>query len=566
MSLDIVKKEIFRFLESSTPEVLAIKGAWGVGKTYTWNKFLLEAKEDKKIACKKYSYVSLFGINSLDSFRYTIFEQLINIQLIGTEPSLETFKDNWTGVSASFGKKIAKYASDLPYLKKFIPTIESISFLAVKDTLICVDDFERKGSSLTPKDILGVLSELKERKNCKIILILNDESFDNKELAKEYERYKEKVVDIELQFNPTSEECVNIAYNGNEWQINQLKRFTTLLNIRNIRVLKKVQRLAELVYPVIEEYEEEVRSQVLHSLCLFSLCFYCSKDNEDIPTLEYVTTRGYRSLGLGKKEEKTEVEKKWDSMMQHYQYYVTDELDLEIKKAVLTGYFVEDEVNTKASLKNKEVIASKSEGSFSKAWELYHYSLDENQDEVVESLFSSLTENAEYISPNNLNGTVTLFRDLGEDEKASQMIDIYIEKRKKHPKIFNLEDIYNNPFSGDIQDAEVRGKFKETWRKSVEEENPKDVLERLGKTNGWNDKDVVTLRNTTSEQFYNIFKGINDKSLPLVIEAAQRLGNYDSKKPEGGEILQNVTEALTKIGGECEINKRRVKRYGIEIK
>jgi len=44
MSLEIVKKEIFRFLESDTPEVLAIKGAWGVGKTYTWNKFILEAK------------------------------------------------------------------------------------------------------------------------------------------------------------------------------------------------------------------------------------------------------------------------------------------------------------------------------------------------------------------------------------------------------------------------------------------------------------------------------------------------------------------------------------------
>ena len=130
MSLNIVKKEIFRFLESSTPEVLAIKGAWGVGKTFAWNKFLLEAKEDKKIACKKYSYVSLFGINSLDSFRYTVFEQLINIKLIGTEPSLETFKDNWAGVSASFGKKIAKYAGELPYLKKFFPTIESIFILS----------------------------------------------------------------------------------------------------------------------------------------------------------------------------------------------------------------------------------------------------------------------------------------------------------------------------------------------------------------------------------------------------------------------------------------------------
>jgi len=560
MSIEVIKKQIRCFLENTSPEVMAIKGDWGVGKTYSWKKFLKEYKT--KISFDRYSYVSLFGVNSLEALKFSIFENVVKKELIGTEASLETFNENTLSVLETVGRKSSSYFGKIPFTKNFTPALESISFLSIKNTLICIDDLERKGNKLDVKDILGLISLLKEQKSCKIVLLLND----GEDGLDDYEKYREKVIDLELKFNPTSEECVNIAYSGDNWLINELKQLTIRLDIRNIRVLKKIQRLADFVFPIIEEYEEEVRSQVLHSLCFFSLCFYCSKDNDDIPTLEYATTRGYRSLGLGKKEEKTEIQKKWDSMMQHYQYYVTDELDLEIKKAVLTGYFVEDEVKTKALLKNKEVIASKSEGSFSKAWELYHYSFDENQDEVVESLFKSLTENAEYISSNNLNGTVSLFRELREDKKASQMIDIYIEKRKKHPKIFNLGDIHSNPFSGDIQDKEVRSKFKEAWSESVEVEDPKDVLERLGKSNGWNDKDVVTLRNTTSEQFYNIFKNIKNESLHLVIEAAQRLGNYDSQKPEGGEILQNVTEALTKIGGECEINKRRVKRFGIDIK
>lgn len=37
MSLSKVEIKISDFLSTNTPEVMAIKGAWGVGKTFTWN-------------------------------------------------------------------------------------------------------------------------------------------------------------------------------------------------------------------------------------------------------------------------------------------------------------------------------------------------------------------------------------------------------------------------------------------------------------------------------------------------------------------------------------------------
>ena len=104
--------------------------------------------------------------------------------------------------------------------------------------------------------------------------------------------------------------------------------FPGLWHCRN---LKKTQHLSQSIYPLIQELEGEVKTQVIHSLVIFCWCFYCSKDNENIPTLEYVTGRGYKSLGIGKKVEKTESEKAWDGILQHYNYYVTDEFDLEIK-------------------------------------------------------------------------------------------------------------------------------------------------------------------------------------------------------------------------------------------
>lgn len=67
MSLEFIKEQLSDFISSTEPEVMAIQGEWGIGKTYTWNTFLKDNKD--KVAFNRYSYVSLFGINSLDSLK-----------------------------------------------------------------------------------------------------------------------------------------------------------------------------------------------------------------------------------------------------------------------------------------------------------------------------------------------------------------------------------------------------------------------------------------------------------------------------------------------------------------
>ena len=59
-ALSLLREEIFRFLETDTPEVLCIKGKWGVGKTYTWETLLKEAQQSSKVKLQSYSNVSLY--------------------------------------------------------------------------------------------------------------------------------------------------------------------------------------------------------------------------------------------------------------------------------------------------------------------------------------------------------------------------------------------------------------------------------------------------------------------------------------------------------------------------
>jgi len=323
MSIEIIKSQIDKFLGSETPEVMVIKGKWGVGKTYSWNKFLLEAKNNNRIKLKKYSYVSLFGINSLDAFKYAIFENVVDQKLIGTEATIETFTNNFGSVSKSVGTKVL----DLFKSKSTTHAIESLAFLSLSNIIICIDDLERTRANLFPKDVLGLVSLLKEQKKCKVVLLLND----GEDGLEDYVKYREKVIDFEMEFSPTAAESAKIAFDGTElssFAVKVLKESSVKLNIRNIRVLKKIERLIKLVIPYLAEYEQEITDQVIQSLVLFSWCYYCEK-SDGAPPLSFVITLEYSLLfGISIETEDSDEHKKWKPTISEYGYLLIDELDL----------------------------------------------------------------------------------------------------------------------------------------------------------------------------------------------------------------------------------------------
>lgn len=555
MSIEVIKQQIQKFLIDGTPEVLAIKGAWGIGKTYSWKKFLGEAKANKMIILDRYAYVSLFGVNSLDSLKQTIFECVINKDLIGTEPSLETFKANITAVSSSFGRKTLDFFSSIPLIKNFASTIDSLSFLSLSKTLICIDDIERRSSKLEIKDVMGLISQLKEQKKCKIVLLLNDEE----DGLNEYHTLREKVIDIELKFAPTASECSAIAFDTQDKTHTTLRELSEKLDIKNIRILKKIEKLVNLAIPLSKDYEEEVQKQFIHSITLFTWCYFNS--TQEAPPLEFVTNLGYSFYDIGKDEEGDDEQKRWKTILDKYEYRFTDELDLVLAEAVKTGYFVEPILKAAAVKKNEIILAEKSDNSFSEAWRLFHDSFADNQEVVINTIYSSFKANAKNITPTNLNGTVHLFRDLDEPGKASEIIDYYINLRGQEIDLFDPE---KDNFFGDSIDKEVLEKFRVAFAKLAITESATDVLKRIAGKNSWNTKDEVILANTSSDEYYELFKSESGKHLSRYVKTCLQFGEFASSTEQQQTIANNARRALQRIAAESLINRRRVKKFGID--
>lgn len=112
----------------------------------------------------------------------------------------------------------------------------------INNFLICIDDMERKERELSISSILGLISVLKEERKCKIILIFNDERLDA-EAKDGLNEYREKIVDIELSYNPTINENLAIIWPDKPKQ-NTQDLFQTL-KLNNIRIMQKVRWIQE---------------------------------------------------------------------------------------------------------------------------------------------------------------------------------------------------------------------------------------------------------------------------------------------------------------------------------
>lgn len=554
MSLKTIREQVLNFLSQSSPSVLAIKGEWGVGKTYGWEALLLEAKKENMLSAKRYSYISLFGISSLDKLKYTIFENSISKDSIGTEPNLESLRTNTLGMLEVLGRGSWSKLKEMPFIKSAAPAVEAFSFMSISETLICIDDLERKGSSLDLKDVLGLVSLLKEKKKCKVVLLLNAGT----EATNDYETYKEKVIDIELDFSPTPEESAAIAYDNKKTYHTELSVFTISLGIKNIRVLTKIGKYIDLAVGCFEGTEPELTTQLLQTTALFSWAYYCSAHDEDIPSLDFIES--VDSIYYVDSKKLSDKEKLWKNILLGYSFTRVDVLDREIAKLVRQGYLDREKFTIAMRDVNQQAINNKKNNSYMSAWDSFHNSFYDNQQLVTQQLYDTFILNVHQVTPNDLDSLVNVFRALEENDKASSVISAFISERRGDIELFNPD---NFNFTRKLKDEEIISRFRTIYLQEKPGRTIKEVLERISGQNGWNDEDVEILSDSTEDEFYQYFKGLNGPNLTSHVSTCLKFGGFSNGTGKMELIASKAKSALRKIASESKLNEIRMHKFGL---
>lgn len=94
---------------------------------------------------------------------------------------------------------------------------------------------ERMDSAIL-RSFLGLVNELKEHRDCKIVLIFNQNKINTANMIE-----KDKIVDESILFNPNAESCFEIAISDTELESSirdSIKQYCIDKNITNIRIIK----------------------------------------------------------------------------------------------------------------------------------------------------------------------------------------------------------------------------------------------------------------------------------------------------------------------------------------
>ncbi|MCV3457486.1 KAP family NTPase [Campylobacter sp. CNRCH_2016_0050h] len=224
---------------------IAINGKWGVGKSYFWkNEMTPFLKKELDITP---IYTSVFGKKDENEIIKDLVSQFLTIE----NKNADNIRDFIEGTFKFFGKNI-----DMDSLFKFFKKEH------MKNTIVCIDDFERLSDKIPVQDVLGLISELKENKECSVVVIYNeDELFkndnfnqennkDKSKITKEkmiFEKYKEKVFDFQIKFAPSSIEQFSIFMSEKlEKNFDAYKYFPDIINIDKLLQTHNFTNLREL--------------------------------------------------------------------------------------------------------------------------------------------------------------------------------------------------------------------------------------------------------------------------------------------------------------------------------
>ena len=338
------------FLRNENYRVLAVKGNWGIGKTYLVQNFLSKHKKQRCF------YASVFGISSIEQLKGRILTNYANnskdnIQEYQTENKSKNgfnkIKNNfleWINRNSGRIEKIPKLDLVLPGISSFSVVGSLIGlagnlaleivFAQVNNSIICIDDLERK-TNLPLDEILGFVEYLVQELKCKIILIFDESNF-NQNSKDILNQYREKVIDKEFKLNPTVEENLDFIFKNNS-DIEVIKKVFLSAGTKNIRVIHKTKWLIDELIPLMVNWQPSLRNQVITNSIVINLAKLDTEFRKNFPIsidtiLSLIDSSKYVDLDNDTSEKKI----KTLSLLYQLGYNLL-ELDIQIIKLVETS-------------------------------------------------------------------------------------------------------------------------------------------------------------------------------------------------------------------------------------
>lgn len=127
--------------------------------------------------------------------------------------------------------------------------------------------------------------------------------------------------------------------------------------------------------------------------------------------------------------------------------------------------------------------------------------LDINNIRVIQKIESALR--MIYPLVKIINSTVKLVRELGFENKADEIIEIYIDQRKDTPQLFDVE---HQSRLGEVDDQKARARFLDVFNASGNALGLRDAARFIVQNEHWNDGIVPALLHAPPDQLIDLLR------------------------------------------------------------
>jgi hypothetical protein len=559
----------------------ALRGSWGVGKTYLWNSIVEDVWKagNTAHARERYVYVSLFGIGTLHELKAALaaaaLVEWVPERQRGTKWSLR--KHTAARLVPQVGSVGVKLLEGIPVVGGAVSALaggigSAIAFEMVRDALVCFDDLERSSNALPIKDFFGLVTQLREERGCDVCVILNDGQIEGAD-AREIEKHEEKAIDVRLHYDPTPEDAFALGFHGfgalgSIVSPDLIRSCCMKLEIRNLRVLQRIRRTLESLAPYLSDRSGIIAEDAVRAAILLVWGYHTPRGEATaVPPFELIRKPG-SSLSfalLRKTDQKRSPEQQaLLDLNAQYGYAVDDGVDQEIADYVEHGYFDRAAFTEKLDEEARTVGDRTRRDQLTKAWKLLHDSFDDNEIELVEALRHALHDHADVIDPNNFNSSLQLLRRLERNDLADVLAERYATVHKDNEGLLRFRE--HAFLSSELTDPKLIQALDAAASRLPELRTFEGVADKFAISNGWDAKDIRFLATLPTEDYERYCRYAVSRGYHLAIKRLLEFGEpafSSSNDAPYRQVAEKAREALDRIGRTSRLNEMRLGRFGI---
>ncbi|WP_221016074.1 hypothetical protein, partial [Klebsiella pneumoniae] len=508
-------------------------------------------------------------VNSLDEIKKEIYQNTVPINKVMYRETVYSKSEILAGKLLSSIPRLLKYNKITKNLFKYIGfdfnfygikssgLSSSLEYSFVNRYLICFDDLERRGKSLELKDFMGFIDNLARDKNCKIILIFNENNLKDDDEEKLFSAYREKVVDVDIMYNPSIVDNVKRVFHSNDKNVSYILFASNELQIKNIRILNKIKKILYTYDHLLNYARVEVRKEFVYRVVLLAYVFYSG--------VKGVSYRDFynriQSIAMtdshSKKDDIPSAVKYFISTL-HLEFVSSESLfDYDIDFFLKNGFIpsnstVEDSIKSR----NSDFDDIELNGKIEQIWSLFRDSFALNQDYVIQKLKELLDENLPRIPLGRINNIFLLLDNLGHN--CDNYANRYVDELVKNNKLISEYQRLANTF---IEHSTLNELIKKELMVSKKKEFGLDeLITRLSNSNKYTSMHIEALNSYSEDDYFDWILTCEDDVVHKIRNGLLKFDNHVSPLPMQEEITRKAMAAIRRVASTSELNMMRVER------